>query len=90
QFYQQCMQVPGIQDPNIPLGIELGISQLVATGIESLKKELNYGRPIYTAAAASTTPDSLSEFISSSMGATSAVSANAAATISIPAAGSTT
>lgn len=90
QFYQQCMNVPGTQDPKIPLAIELGIPDLIATGIESLKKELNYGKPIYTAATASTTPNSLSEFISSSMGATSTASANAATTISIPAAGSTT
>lgn len=88
QFNQQCMQVPGIQDPKIPLAIELGIAQLIATGIESLKKELNYGRPIYTAAAASTTPDSLAEFISSSMESTSTTSSSP--TISLPAAGGTT
>ncbi|MFA9202020.1 MAG: hypothetical protein ACEQSC_00515 [Candidatus Nanopelagicaceae bacterium] len=88
QFNQQCMQVPGIQDPKIPLAIELGIAQLIATGIESLKKELNYGRPIYTAAAASTTPDSLSEFISGSMESVSTTSSNP--TISLPAAGGTT
>lgn len=89
QFYQQSMQIPGIADPNIPLGIELGISQLVATGIESLKKELNYGRPVYTAAAATSTPSSLAEFVSSSMG-TNPASNPAAATNRIPAAGSTT
>lgn len=88
QFNQQCMQIPGIQDPKIPLAIELGIAQLIATGIESLKKELNYGRPIYTAAAASTTPDSLSEFISSSMESTGSTSSSP--TISLPAAGGTT
>lgn len=88
QFYQQCMSVPGTQDPNIPLAIELGLSELIATGIQSLKKELNYGRPIYTAATTSTTPNSLSEFISSSVGADKP--STAATTISIPAAGSTT
>jgi hypothetical protein len=91
QFYQQCMQVPGVQDPKIPLAIEMGIAQLVATGIESLKKELNYGRPIYTAASSSTTPDSLSEFISGSVGTTNSTTPiPATATLSIPAAGSTT
>jgi hypothetical protein len=88
QFYQQSMSVPGIQDPSIPLGIELGISQLVATGIESLKKELNYGKPVYSPASASTTPSTLAEFISSSMGAANSVSPKSAA-IAIPAAGST-
>lgn len=88
QFNQQCMQIPGIQDPNIPLAIELGIAQLIATGIESLKKELNYGRPIYTAASASTTPGNLAELISSSMGTTSSTGSNST-TVSIPAAGGT-
>ena len=82
------MQIPGIQDPNIPLAIELGIAQLIATGIESLKKELNYGRPIYTAASASTTPGNLAELISSSMGTTSSTGSNST-TVSIPAAGGT-
>jgi hypothetical protein len=90
QFYQQCMQVPGSQDPKIPLAIELGISELIATGIESLKKELNYGRPIYTAASSSSTPDSLPDFITSSVGTTEPTDPVAAATIAIPTAGSTT
>lgn len=91
QFYQQCiqLQIPGTQDPSIPLAIEMGLTGLIATGIESLKKELNYGRPVYTAAAASTTPNSLAEFVSSSMGATNSVNPVTAATRAIPAAGST-
>jgi hypothetical protein len=64
QFYQQAMAISGTQDPNIPLGLELGINELIASAIESLRKELNYGKPNYTAADASTTPANLSANIS--------------------------
>lgn len=86
QFYQQSMSIPGVKDPKIPLGIELGISQLVATGIESLKKELNYGKPVYTDASPADTPNTLASFIASAVGTTGTGSAN---TISIPTAGGT-
>ena len=64
QFYQASMGVPGSQNPNIPLAIELGLSELIANGVNSLRKELNYGKPVYTAADSTSTPASLSEFIS--------------------------
>jgi hypothetical protein len=80
------MSIPGVQDPKIPLGIELGISQLVATGIESLKKELNYGKPVYTDASPADTPNTLASFIASAVGTTGTGSTN---TINIPTAGGT-
>jgi hypothetical protein len=87
QFYQQSMSIPGVQDPKIPLGIELGISQLVATGIESLKKELNYGKPVYTDASPSDTPNTLASFIASAVGTTTGTGSTNA--INIPTAGGT-
>lgn len=63
QFYQMAQQIPGIQFPEVPLAIELGLSELIADGVESLKKELSYGKPTYTAADADTTPTNLPEFL---------------------------
>jgi hypothetical protein len=68
QFYQMSLGLPGTQNPNIPLAIELGLSQLIADGINSLKKELSYGKPVYTPADATATPANLSEFIARSAG----------------------
>lgn len=89
QFYQQTMTIPGVQDPTVPLGIELGLTDIIASAIESLKKELNYGKPAYTAAATSTTPASLSEFIASTVGTNSTGDSAIPTAITIPAAGST-
>jgi hypothetical protein len=81
QFYQQSMTIPGVQDPKIPLGIELQISTIIASAMESLKKELNYGKPVYTAADAGTTPNTIASIVSSAMG------TNQPTTIAIPTAG---
>jgi hypothetical protein len=94
QFYQASMGVPGSQNPNIPLAIELGLSELIANGVNSLKKELNYGKPVYTAADAASTPASLSEFISRAAASTNPTGepanpdgANSAIAANIPTAG---
>jgi hypothetical protein len=90
QFYQNSMGVPGAQDPTIPLAIELGLPELIANGVNSLRKELNYGKPVYTAADATSTPANLSEFIARAIESAtpvgSNVDANAATTVaqSIP------
>jgi hypothetical protein len=75
------MAIPGVQDPKIPLGIELQISTIIASAMESLKKELNYGRPVYTAADVGTTPNTIANIVSSAMGTTQPT------TIAIPTAG---
>lgn len=90
QFYQQSMTIPGSQDPNIPLGIELGVGQLIADGFNSLRKELEYGKPVYTAADADSTPASLSEFLARAVGeagATNRSSAEPTIAANIPTAG---
>ena len=67
QFYSMALSMPG-SDPNIPLAIELGIVDLIQTGMQTLRKELSYGSRTYTPAELESTPNNLSEYLSGAIG----------------------
>lgn len=47
QLYQQFMQMPDPQNPQMPWGIRLGIGEMLDQALLTLQKELQYGKPTY-------------------------------------------
>lgn len=58
------MQTPSMENPQLPMAITLGIPNLIAQGVKTLEKELEYGIPEYEdATKTSTTYYPVNEFV---------------------------